>query len=688
MDTTLLDKLTEFWRNYYWDEIGELLQAYPNDQQSIYVEYSDLWRFDTDIADDYRENPDEMGDYLEESLVEVDKPADVDLSGAHVRVTDTNGHIERLNVGEIRSDDYGDFVAIRGQIGDVTGRMSRIETAAFECQRCETIAEVPQPFMSFTEPNECVACERKGPFQLNHRKSDFIDQRKVKIEQPPEEQAQGAPDSIVGFCLDDLIEVGGDNGLQDKAGSRVTVLGTIEVDTSDLGGHGSNEPVVDEYFMPEAFIFDEGSNEDIEPEKHRTEVEELAAKPNAIEYFAENISPGLTVTEQWEMPILMATAYLFGAPRIDADDGGRYRGDLHMLFVSDPGMYKSEFASDVAALSPEGHYAEATDMSSSVGLTSAAVKEGFGDGQFTLKPGALPRANGGHLVLDEIDKGPNNFLDGIHGALEGDQMLKVNKAGMQAELATRVGFMALGNPTEGTFDEYSDIASQIDLDPALMSRFDLIATMEDSADEEHDTMVADGVLDTIDESARIDHDDYEATEGDVTYTATDRGTMKAWVMLGRKLTPMLTESAKETLKEFYVDTRGLNEDDSESVPATARTLVSGWRLAAAFARCELSESIEDHHAQMATEVSRGVVRLNFDPETSEFDANKTTESMSQSQIKKAIANCIADTAKRPETIANETGLSESRVVDEIESLRHKNPCPLYEEEDGTWKWVQ
>jgi len=687
MSETIIDSLTEFWRNYYWDDVGELLHAYPNDQQSIHVELRDLWRFDSDIADDYVTNPEQMGKYLEESLVRVDKPADVDLSGAHVRVTDTEGHLDRLKVGDIRSDDYGDYVAIRGQVGDVTGRMSRIEEAAFECQRCGTMTRVPQPFMTFQQPGECQGCERDGPYQLNHRQSEFIDQRKLKLEQPPEEQAQGAPDSIVGFCLDDLIEVGGENGLQDKAGSRVTVLGSIEIDDSELYGRGPSEPIVDEYFMPEVFIFDEGGEEDIEPETHRTEVESLANRHDAIQHFAENISPGLTVTEQWEMPILMATAYLFGAPRIDADGGGRYRGDLHMLFVSDPGMYKSEFASDVAELSPEGHYAEATDMSSSVGLTSAAVKEGFGDGQFTLKPGALPRANGGHLILDEIDKGPSGFLDGIHGALEGDQMLKVNKAGMKANLATRVGFMSLGNPTEGTFNEYADIADQIDLDPALMSRFDLIATMEDSADEEHDTMVAEGVLDTIDESAKMDHGDYEPSAGDVTHTETDRRTMKAWVMLGRELAPMLTDEAKETLKEFYVDTRDMNGQDSDTVPATARTLVAGWRIAAAFARCELSETIDQSHAERAIEVSKQVVRLNFDPDESEFDANKTTESMSQSQIKSAIADCITDTAKRPESIASQTGISESRVVSEIEQLQHKNPCPLYEEDDGKWKWV-
>jgi len=46
----LLDKCEEFLRKYYSDDIKELAGHYPNEQRSLYVEWSDLYRYDPDVA--------------------------------------------------------------------------------------------------------------------------------------------------------------------------------------------------------------------------------------------------------------------------------------------------------------------------------------------------------------------------------------------------------------------------------------------------------------------------------------------------------------------------------------------------------------------------------------------------------------------------------------------------------------
>jgi len=677
MNHSVLDKLKNFYDRYCEDEIGTLLDKYPSEQKSLYIDFADLYQFDADLADDMVDRWDEsfdggtMQDHAERALRDYNR-SPVEIPDVHVRLTDTQGYLPRLKVSDaLASEHIGEYVALRCQIGDVTGQMSRITEAGFECQKCGGMNYIPQGFVQFQEPHECQACTRDGPYHINYEETEFVDQRKIRFEQPPEEQANGSGDEIVGYCLDDLVHAG-DGSLTDKAGSRVTVLGTMKVDDSDLYGRGDSEPVVDKYFIPEAFIFDE-QDETIDVDAHREQVNEWASRDDAVDVFKRSIDPGLTITGKWAEATEMATAWLFGAPRIDPDDGDMVRGDIHMLFVSDPGMRKSVFAENLEELSPQCLLRDAGGMSSEVGLTSSASQDAFGDGKWTLTPGALPRANGGHLILDEIDKGPNDFLGGIHGALEGDQQLKVNKADISATLATRVGFLALGNPVDGRFDPYEDIASQIDLDPALMSRFDLIVTMEDTPDEETDESIAEGVLESIDESARMEYGELNVEDAESVAPEVPRKVMQAWVKIAREeIHPLMTTEAKHILQEFYVDARQLNDDESDKPPFTARKLVAGWRLASAFARCELSERIEPRHAERAVNLSKSVIGENFDPETGEFDPDRTTEGKTtQQQRVQTILEVCRGQQLTVDEIVDETGFDRDQVENRVHKLYQK-----------------
>lgn len=668
--TTITNELADLYRSYYEDQLTELAQGYPKDTQSLEVEAKDLYRRDPDLLDDYRTNPAQMREYAEEALRVVEIPVDQSLDGAHVRLTDTNGYLDRLGVGDLYTEHETRLVALRGRVGSVTGAETKLTTVTFECQRCGNVTKIPQTDTEYQEPHECQGCGREGPFRIDFAASEKVDQRKLKLEQPPHEQSNGSGQSIAVYCYNDLIHIGGENGLADLAGTEVTIIGEYIPDETDLRGRGAVSPTYDCYFKAHNIVLDDDADEQIDVNEYRAEVERYAAKPNAIEMFKRSIDPGLTITDGWDMATEMATAYLFGAPRIDPDGGDMVRGDLHMLFVSDPGMRKSVFADKVAELSPQAELRQATGMSSDVGLTSAAQQDEFGDGAWSLSPGALPRANGGHLILDEIDKGPG--LGGIHDALEGAQELKVDKAGIQATWATRVGFMALGNPVDGRFDPYgSSIADQINLDPALMSRFDLIITMQDVPDEETDGAIAGGVLDVVDESARLDYGDLDVDDADSVTPEIPRDVMRAWVKLAREeINPLLTDEAKATLKEYYIEARQLNGQESEKPPATARKLMGGIRLSMAFARAELSETVEMAHAERAIRVSKHVIGNNFDPESGAFDADRTTEgTTSQQQRINAIKAALrSEDTLTVEALAERLGMEESQVEHRIEKL--------------------
>ncbi|PSP50017.1 AAA family ATPase, partial [Halobacteriales archaeon QH_1_68_42] len=171
-NTELIDAFEEFYRNYYRNDIGELAQQYPTERKSLHVDWDDLYRFDPDLADDYRAHPEEFQDYAEEALRLYDLPVDVKLGQAHVRVRDLPEHTD---IREIRADHRGQLISVQGIVRKATDVRPKITQAAFECQRCGTLTRVPQQTGDFQEPHECQGCERQGPFRINFDQSEFVD---------------------------------------------------------------------------------------------------------------------------------------------------------------------------------------------------------------------------------------------------------------------------------------------------------------------------------------------------------------------------------------------------------------------------------------------------------------------------------------------------------------------------------
>lgn len=125
--------------------------------------------------------------------------------------------------------------------------------------------------------------------------------------------------------------------------------------------------------------------------------------------------------------------------------------------------------------------------------TAAAVKDDFGDGRWTLEAGALVLADKGLACIDELDKMTPQDRSSLHEAME-SQRISIAKAGITATLQSRCSLLAAANPKYGRFDMTEKIVGQIDLPPALMSRFDLIFVLTDKPREEYDKKLSTFVL--------------------------------------------------------------------------------------------------------------------------------------------------------------------------------------------------
>jgi len=324
--------------------------------------------------------------------------------------------------------------------------------------------------------------------------------------------------------------------------------------------------------------------------------------------------------------------------------------------------------------------------------TAAAVRDDFGDGQqWTLEAGALVLADQGIAAIDELDKMRSEDRSAMHQALE-QQEISVSKAGINATLKSRCSLLGAANPKYGRFDHYEPISEQIDLEPALISRFDLIFTVTDEPDEEKDRNLAEHILTTnyagelTTQREQLNSMEVSAEEIDEMTEQVDpeidAELLRKYVAYAKQnCHPRMTEAARNTIRDFYVDLRSKGTDEDAPVPVTARKLEALVRLSEASARIRLSDTVDEHDAARVIEIVRSCLQdIGVDPETGEFDADIVEAGTSKSQRDriKNIKQLISDIEEEydegaPVDIvmerAEEIGIGQSKAEHEIEKLK-------------------
>ncbi|UPW01958.1 minichromosome maintenance protein MCM [Halorussus gelatinilyticus] len=679
-NTELIDNFEQFYRRYYSDEIGRLAQNYPNEQRSLSIDWTDLYRYDSDLADDFLSQPEQLREYAEEALRLYDLPVDVSLGQAHVRVQNLD---ESTDIREIRARHVNTMVSVQGIVRKATNVRPKIQEAAFECQRCGTLTYIPQSGGDFQEPHECQGCERQGPFQINFDQSEFVDSQKLRVQESPEGLRGGeTPQSLDVHIEDDITgEV--------TPGDHVTVTGVLHLEQQ---GSGQDKSAVFDVYMDgiSVTIEDEQFEEMDITDEDKQEIVELSQSDDIYEQMVDSMAPAIYGYEEEKLAMILQ---LFSGVTKHLPDESRIRGDLHMLLIGDPGTGKSQMISYVQNIAPRSVYTSGKG-SSSAGLTAAAVRDDFGDGQqWTLEAGALVLADQGIAAVDELDKMAADDRSAMHEALE-QQKISVSKAGINATLKSRCSLLGAANPKYGRFDQYESIGEQIDLEPALISRFDLIFTVTDQPDEEHDKRLAQHIIQTnyagqlntqrTEMSAPNISEEQVESQTEEVAPAIDPDLLRKYIAYAkRSCFPTMTEEAKRTIEDFYVDLRTKGADEDAPVPVTARKLEALVRLSEASARVRLSDEVEQQDAERAVEITRSCLQdIGVDPETGQFDADvvETGTSKSQRDRIKDIKQLIGDVEEEydegaPVDVvldrAEEIGLDHSKAEHEIDKLKQK-----------------
>ena len=663
--TEQIERFKEFVNDDYLTSLHHLASRGIN---VLKIDFAELAKFDPELADQLLEEPEET---IRASELAVDS-FDLQLKNFRVRFYNLPRD-QFVFVRDIRSSHLNKFMIIEGIVRQSSDVRPQVTSAKFECPSCGNTITILQLDSRFKEPSRC-SCGRRGSFRLISK--DLVDAQRIILEEIPESLQGGEqPKRLSVFLREDLVEPKMEK--KTTPGSKVIVYGIVK-EVPILLRTGAQSIRYDlmveaNNIEPIEKAFGEVELDDLDEK----EIRKLSEDPRLFEKLVKSIAPSIYGHQKVKEALVLQ---LMGGVRKFKDDGTTTRGDMHVLLVGDPGAGKSQMLTFISKIAPKARLVSGKG-STGAGLTATVVKDEFLRG-WALEAGALVLANGGIAVIDELDKMNPEDRDALHEALE-QQRISISKANIQATLKAETTVLAAANPKLGRFDPYAPIASQIDLPPTLINRFDLIFTIRDLPSKELDEKIAGHVL------------NLQQNPEDIKTEISTELFKKYLSYAKQKIIPRLTNEAIQEIKDFYVDLRNSGQKGEEGIrpiPISARQLEALVRLAEASARSRLSEQVTRLDAKRAIELLKHcLMQVGFDYETGQIDIDRITTGVPASQrsrivsvreIIKKLENKVGKIIPIADIIneAAEQNIDNAQVEEIIEQL--KREAELFEPKRG------
>jgi replicative DNA helicase Mcm len=670
--TQQIQLFEEFFELHYYNNIVKALQK---GHSYVVVDFHDLAMHNIDLAQLVLDSPTEL---FKVAQLAVDR---LNLQGdtKHFYVRYENlPESQNVIIRDIRSKHIGKFIQFNGVVRQKTDVHPLATSAKFECPSCGTMHTVAQNEQKFKEPGHC-GCGRKAGFKLISK--ELIDMQKLVLEEPTDELDGGEQPKRFNLLLrNDLVSPISEK--KTNPGSKIVVTGVVTELPVTLGTGGKSvefDLILEGNFI--APVEEEFSTLVISEEEEK-EIMEFAKSGKAFETLARNFAPTIYGHDKIKEALVLQ---MFGGVIKPRSDGVRTRGDIHILLIGDPGAAKSQLLKRVSVIAPKARFVSGKGASGA-GLTASVVKDEFLKG-WALEAGALVLANQGVACIDELDKMTDEDRSAMHEALE-QQTITISKANIQATLKSETTVLAAANPKFGRFDPYEILAKQINLPPALMSRFDLIFPVRDLPNKEDDSRIANFILKLHQDVKRADNVEI-STDFIKKYVGYAKRTCK----------PKLTDEALDEIQQYYVRIRNMSQDGEggiKAVPITARQLEALVRLTESSAKTRLATVCTREDAQQATALLDYTLgQIGLDPDTGKLDIDRITTGVSANQrshitVVREVFKTLSDDSENDlvaeEDIIREAemkGIAEDKTEEVLQKL--KKTGDIYEPKKGFYK---
>lgn len=539
---------------------SELETAIVN-QQPFNIDY---WKLD-------KHNQELANKLLDEPLVTIKQlmktiKKETNNGGINVNLTFKGFPVTQINLSDLRTNHLNKLNSIEGFIIQSSSSHPRIVVGAFRCKKCGKVIFIQQKkdTEKLIEPIECYedqgGCGRATSWEMLPEKSLYKDFQKILIQNPFYQQQRveletHLYDSHCGIVV---------------PGEWVTFNG-IYLLKSEL----SQTPKP--YYLVRGIEQSHARSLEFTEDEKKT-AEDLSKSKELWSKLIKNFSPSIFGYFSLKEALLLQ---LFGGVWYDLDDGTTRRGSIHILAVGDPATAKSVLKQGSSTISPR--FTSASGRNASVaGLTAGATKDKLAEREgWTLQAGAIVIANGGLCYLDEFDKIPPETQGCLHAPME-QGIIEVSKMGaVNQKLPARTAILASMNPKDGRFNNDQPFINQVDLDPALLSRFDLIFAVTDKPDKKLDYKISKHMHKVITGK----EEQYELPPE----------LLRKYIYYAKQINPVMSNNIDDLLTNKFVDYRSeskINDQGYELHNITFRHKDSLRRLAEASARSRFSKKIE------------------------------------------------------------------------------------------------
>ncbi|MEM1804738.1 MAG: minichromosome maintenance protein MCM [Nanopusillaceae archaeon] len=604
------EKLSKLFENCK-NEINDYIN---NITSSIVISHKKILAFlGADIAEKIIENPETYLDILSEYF-----SLRLGLNRkCKVRIKDISDKTRIKRIRDIRSEDTGKIIQVDGIIKISSSVVPVINKIKYRHEECggEFWLESKEFNIETLKPKRCPLCRRFTGRFIKLEES-FIDVQRLLIEEPAEQIEKGEqPDQIIVILKEDLCEP----RMERKTipGTRVRITGIVK------SFKKQKEKLFLEKYIDAIYI--EPLDKDIEEIKITPEdeekIKEIAKSGDVLSIIARSIAPDIFGSQYDIIKQAIALQLVGAAEKFER----KFRKNIHILLVGDPGTGKSSLLLKVHEIAPKSKFVTGI-TATSVGLTASVRKDEILKGGWVLEAGALVLASGGIICIDELDKLSTEELQHLHEAME-HQTITIDKANIHATLRADTAVLAAANPKFGRWDRMKNISDQIDLPITIINRFDLIFILQDIPDPNLDEKIAEEILGTLKQKPT---------------PPISVDLLRKYIAYAKKINPVWTDKAIEKVKKFYVDLRSMAK--GETIPITLRQLNSIIRLSEASAKIRLSEIVTEEDVTIAEKLLLySLKQVGINPETSQLDIDLITTGFSSTERKRG--SIILDTIK-------------------------------------------
>ncbi|XP_044744963.1 DNA helicase MCM8-like [Coccinella septempunctata] len=552
-----------------------------------------------------------------------------------------------LQLKDLKVNIYEKLSSVRGTVIKASGTKIQCEYLAFSCSSCKGTQMVKQKDSMFTYPLKCLTkgCQFKSNFIPLHSSphTRTINCQTIKIQEligndqyengrTPRTLECGLTEDLVNSCMpgDDITITGiikvkkESNMIKNNQPSLFTMcmegLAVSNNKNRNQGSYGASERIT--FHMEDYYA-----------------IQKIHAEPMLFRYLVQSLCPSIYGHEIVKAGLLLA---LFGGTNRNSA-----RAESHIMMIGDPGLGKSQMLQACTNVAPRGVYV-CGNTSTSSGLTVTLTREGGGD--YSLEAGALMLADQGCCCIDEFDKMRNQHSSLLE-AME-QQSISIAKAGITCTLPSRTTILAAANPAGGHYNKAKTVAENLKISAPMLSRFDLIFILLDNPDEEIDMLLSRHILamhSSANNSSMLRSITCRETSTSEQSLRTrlqihqnesieflPHNLFRKYIAYAQKyVNPVLSDGAKEVIKEFYLSLRKRFQT-GESTPVTTRQLQSLIRLTQARAKLELREEATTQDAEDIVEIMKRSLSDIFTDETGLLNTTRSQNSTGMSSRNKAL----------------------------------------------------